>query len=99
MKRGLAAVTDVEWENLPEPGNLTGKKRKRDPREGRAFAVPDTILVGDRERGEIVNDLDPRQQQHGGFETPTENSGTLSNLVAIGQARDNLLSLKLDQVA
>ncbi|KAF8340470.1 PRP1 splicing factor, N-terminal-domain-containing protein [Cantharellus anzutake] len=99
LKRGLAAVTDTEWENLPEPGNLTGKKRKRDPREGRAFAVPDAILVGDRERGEIVNDLDPRQQQLGGFETPVENSGTLSNLVAIGQARDNLLSLKLDQIS
>jgi pre-mRNA-processing factor 6 len=91
-------VTDAEWENLPEVGNLTGKKRKRDPREGRSFAVPDSVLVGDRDRGEMVNSLDAKQQEFGGFETPADNSGALTNLVEIGQARDNLLSLKLDQV-
>jgi pre-mRNA-processing factor 6 len=100
LKRGLSAVSDAEWENLPEVGNLTGKKRKRDPREGRAFVVPDSILVGDRDRNQIVNHLDERQQLNGGFETPAgEGDGALTNLVAIGQARDNLLSLKLDQVS
>lgn len=34
----------------------------------------------------------------GGFETPA-NSGTLTNFVEIGQARDKILSLKLDQVS
>ena len=100
LKRGLSSVTDSEWENLPEVGNLTGKKRKRDPREGRAFAVSDSIVVGDRDRGQLVNGLDERQQKFGGFETPAEGGdGALTNLVAIGQARDNLLSLKLDQVS
>lgn len=100
LKRGLGAVTDMEWENLPEVGNLTGKKRKRDPREGRVFAVSDSILIADRDRGQLVNSLDERQQQNGGFETPAEGGdGALTNLVAIGQARDNLLSLKLDQVS
>jgi pre-mRNA-processing factor 6 len=96
LKRGLSAVTDAEWENLPEVGNLTGKKRKRDPREGRTYVVPDSVLVGDRDRGDIENSLDPRQQAFGGLETPAD--GALTNLVEIGQARDNLLSLKLDQV-
>lgn len=35
--------------------------------------------------------------QRGGFETPAD-SGTLTNFVEIGQARDKILSLKLDQV-
>lgn len=36
-------------------------------------------------------------QEHGGFETSAD-SGTLTNFVEIGQARDKILSLKLDQV-
>lgn len=95
LKRGLSEVTDSEWENLPEVGNLTGKKRRKDLRE-RTYAVPDSIIAGDRDRGAMETVLDERQQQLGGFETPAD--GTLTNLVEIGQARDNLLSLKLDQV-
>jgi pre-mRNA-processing factor 6 len=113
LKRGLAVVTDAEWENIPDVGNLTRRKRRRDER---SFAVPDSIIVGDRAKGEYENSLDPRQQvrgtsvagarnlswtyglqEHGGFETPAD-SGTLTNFVEIGQARDKILSLKLDQV-
>lgn len=36
--------------------------------------------------------------QIGGFVTPAE-SGTLTDFVEIGQARDKILSLKLDQVS
>lgn len=112
LKRGLAVVTDAEWESIPDVGNLTRRKRRR---EERSFAVPDSIIVGDRAKGEHENSLDPRQQvcgtpvvgcelfwthgiqEHGGFETPAD-SGTLTNFVEIGQARDKILSLKLDQV-
>lgn len=112
LKRGLAVVTDAEWENIPDVGNLTRRKRRR---EERSFAVPDSIIVGDRGKGEYENALDSRQQvcytpahelyvspttsyqEHGGFETPAD-SGTLTNFVEIGQARDKILSLKLDQV-
>ena len=34
--------------------------------------------------------------QSGGLETP---AGTMTNFVEIGQARDKILSLKLDQVS
>ncbi|PPQ71171.1 hypothetical protein CVT26_011032 [Gymnopilus dilepis] len=95
LKRGLTAVTDEEWENIPEVGNLTRKKRKRDDR---SFVVPDSVIVGDRSKTEYENALDPRQQQTGGFETPAD-SGTLTNFVEIGQARDKILSLKLDQIS
>lgn len=52
-------MTDEEWENIPEVGNLTRKKRKRDER---SFVVPDSVLVGDRSRGEYENALDAQQQ-------------------------------------
>ncbi|KAJ7117354.1 PRP1 splicing factor, N-terminal-domain-containing protein [Mycena crocata] len=95
LKRGLSAVTDEEWENIPEVGNLTRKKRRK---AERSFAVPDSVLVGDRSKNEYENSLDDRQQQNGGFETPAE-SGALTNFVEIGQARDKILSLKLDQIS
>ncbi|KAG5652943.1 hypothetical protein H0H81_003019 [Sphagnurus paluster] len=95
LKRGLSAVTDDEWENIPEVGNLTRKKRRRDER---TFAVPDSIIVGDRSKNEYENSLDTRQQENGGFETPAD-SGTLTNFVEMGQARDRILSLKLDQIS
>ncbi|KAI0788615.1 PRP1 splicing factor, N-terminal-domain-containing protein [Abortiporus biennis] len=95
LKRGLSVVTDEEWENIPEVGNLTRKKRKRDER---SFVVPDSVIIGDRSKGEYENALDSRQQESGGFETPAE-SGSLTNFVEMGQARDKILSLKLDQVS
>ncbi|GBE84832.1 Pre-mRNA-splicing factor prp1 [Sparassis crispa] len=95
LKRGLSVVTDEEWENIPEVGNLTRKKRKRDER---SFVVPDSVIVGDRSKAEYENSLDARQQATGGFETPAD-SGTLTNFVEMGQARDKILSLKLDQVS
>ena len=60
LKRGLSAVTDEEWESIPEVGNLTRKKRRR---EERSYVVPDSVLVGDRSKTEYENALDPRQQQ------------------------------------
>ncbi|KZT55498.1 putative pre-mRNA splicing factor prp1 [Calocera cornea HHB12733] len=95
LKRGLSAVSDVEWENLPEVSNLTGKKRKLNSRE-RTYAVPDSVLVGNRDRNEYVNALDAQQQENGGFDTP---AGGMQSLVDIGAARDKVLSLKLDQVS
>ena len=114
LKRGLSAVTDEEWESIPEVGNLTRRKR---PKYERSFVVPDSVLVGDRSKNEYENSLDSQQQmvrqslfllsfesthpncpvQNGGFETPAE-SGAMTNFVEIGQARDKILSLKLDQV-
>ena len=60
LKRGLSAVTDEEWENLPEVGNLT---KRRKVREMRTYAVPDSILVGDRDKNALESSLDTRQQE------------------------------------
>ncbi|KAF5317686.1 hypothetical protein D9619_012531 [Psilocybe cf. subviscida] len=96
LKRGLSAVTDEEWEGIPEVGNLTKRKKQRRG-EDRAYAVPDSVLVGNRAQGEMENSLDARQQATGVFESETD-PGALSNFVEIGQARDKILSLKLDQL-
>ena len=95
LKRGLSVVTDEEWEGIPEVGNLTRKKRRR---EERSYVVPDSVIVGDRGKAEYENALDARQQETGGFETSAE-SGQTMNLVEIGQAQSRILSLKLDQVS
>lgn len=60
LKRGLAAVTDEEWTNIPEVGNLTRKKRKRDFE--RSWAVPDSVIVGNRASTEYESSLDTQQQ-------------------------------------
>ena len=52
-------MTDEEWENIPEVGNLTRKKRKRDER---SFVVSDSVLVGDMARAGYENALDAHQQ-------------------------------------
>jgi pre-mRNA-processing factor 6 len=59
LKRGLAQVADAEWEAIPEVGNLTRRKRRR---EERSFVVPDSVLVGNRASTEYENALDPMQQ-------------------------------------
>jgi pre-mRNA-processing factor 6 len=59
LKRGLSAVSDTEWESIPEVGNLTRKKRRK---EERSYVVPDSVLVGDRSKTEYENALDPMQQ-------------------------------------
>lgn len=65
LKRGLSVVTDEEWENIPEVGNLTRKKRKRDFE--RSWVVPDSVIVGSRASTEYENSLDTRQQQASTF--------------------------------
>jgi pre-mRNA-processing factor 6 len=59
LKRGLAHVSDAEWEGIPEVGNLTRRKRRR---EERSYVVPDSVLVGDRASTQYENSLDPMQQ-------------------------------------
>jgi len=60
LKRGLSDITDKEWESIPEVGNLTRKKRRKDER---TFVVPDSIIVGDRAKNEYESSLDINQQQ------------------------------------
>jgi hypothetical protein len=62
LKRGLTAVTDAEWESLPEVGNLTGgKKQKRNPRFERDYAMPDSVTLGHLASNNTVGELTDAQ--------------------------------------
>ncbi|KAJ7696368.1 PRP1 splicing factor, N-terminal-domain-containing protein [Mycena metata] len=89
LKRGLSAVTDKEWESLPEVGNLT---KRRKTRETRTYVVPDSILVGDRNKLGHESSLSTQQQLG-------DEGGDITDFVELGNARDKVLSLKLDQVS
>ncbi|KAF8635343.1 hypothetical protein AX15_000461 [Amanita polypyramis BW_CC] len=93
LKRGLSSVTDEEWENLPEVGNLT---KRRKVRETRFFVVPDSVIVGDRDKIGYETHLSTDQQQDG---TATTVGETTTDFVELGNARDKVLSLKLDQAS
>lgn len=102
LKRGLTAVSDSEWENLPEVGDLTRKRRKQNLRlaengSGKSYAISDTILASAAGQNKVMGELD-EQQMNGGYETPA-NGGAETDLVGIGQARDRVLSLQLDQLS
>ena len=104
LKRGLSDVTDNEWENLPEVGDLTRRRRKANLRmaengNGKTYAVSDTILAGAVSQNATVNELDEKQMSGEGFDTPALIQGTETDLVGIGQARDRVLSLQLDQAS
>jgi pre-mRNA-processing factor 6 len=54
-------VTDAEWESLPEVGNLTGKKQKRNPRFDREYAMPDSVTLGHLASANTVGELTDAQ--------------------------------------
>ncbi|KAJ9103855.1 hypothetical protein QFC21_002317 [Naganishia friedmannii] len=102
LKRGLTAVSDTEWENLPEVGDLTRKRRKQNLRlaengSGKSYAISDTVLAGAAGQNQVMGELD-EQQMTGGYETPM-NGGAETDLVGIGHARETVLSLRLDQLS
>ncbi|KAJ2916896.1 hypothetical protein MD484_g3518, partial [Candolleomyces efflorescens] len=92
LKRGLSSVTDSEWENIPEVGNLTRRKKRRGEND-RTYVVPDSVIVGDRSKSEYESSLEVDPGAQG------DAPGTMTNFVEIGQARDKLLSIKLDQLS
>ncbi|KAH8930393.1 hypothetical protein BT69DRAFT_1235003 [Atractiella rhizophila] len=94
LKRGLTDVTEEEWTNLPEVGNLTGKRKRKERNEGRAFVVPDSVIVTGRNANAMETSLDEAQMKEGGAGT----GGELTDLTEIGMARNSVLSLKLDQI-
>ncbi|CAF9902864.1 MAG: hypothetical protein GOMPHAMPRED_000014 [Gomphillus americanus] len=96
LKRSLAAVTDDEWQNLPEVGDLTRKnKRAKQARdaERRFYAVPDSVIASARDSTQLDTKI---HDEKNGTETV---DGTMTNFAAIGAARDKVLQVRLDQAA
>jgi pre-mRNA-processing factor 6 len=101
-KRALSTITEDEWANLPEVGDLTGRnKRARTSRMQRFYAVPDSVLAAARDAGQMDTSIEA------GDNTATNGAngaagndaadGTVTNFAQIGAAREKQLSLRLDQ--
>jgi pre-mRNA-processing factor 6 len=95
-KRALSSVTEDEWANLPEVGDLTGRnKRARAARlNNRFFAVPDSVLAGARDANSMDTSIDANEGTNG---TSTNGEGALTDFVQIGAARERQLQVRLDQ--
>jgi len=98
LKRALGGVTDEEWASIPEVGDLTGKNRRnRQNARERFYAVPDSVLAGARDAGQMdttVQDDGPANGTNG-----DELDGTMTNFADISAARDKVLQVRLDQAA
>ncbi|KAF2487187.1 PRP1 splicing factor, N-terminal-domain-containing protein [Neohortaea acidophila] len=104
LKRALGTVTDEDWANIPEVGDLTGKNRRTKQAaqaQRRFYAVPDSVLAGARDSTQLNTEI-----QEDGMATDAPNgsaneqaNGTITNFADIGAARDKVLKVRLDQAA
>ncbi|KAB8230569.1 U4/U6-U5 snRNP complex subunit PRP6, partial [Aspergillus alliaceus] len=99
LKRSLASVSEDDWANLPEVGDLTGKNRraKQNLRQ-RFYAVPDSVLASARDSTQFETTVtdDGAYTDVRGEEGA---DGTITNFADISAARDKALKVKLDQAA
>ncbi|RAL59054.1 hypothetical protein DID88_009082, partial [Monilinia fructigena] len=97
LKRALGTVSDEDWANLPEVGDLTGKNRRsKQELRKRFYAVPDSVIAGARDSTELgTTVMDDGGESAGGDGL----DGTMTNFADIGAARDKVLKVKLDQAS
>ncbi|PFH56884.1 hypothetical protein XA68_15823 [Ophiocordyceps unilateralis] len=91
LKRALSTVTDDEWANLPEVGDLTGKNRRsKQALRQRFYAVPDSVLAAARDSTEMSTTV---------ADEAAAGDGTMTNFAEIGAARDKVLKSRLEQAS
>ncbi|KAH9892353.1 pre-mRNA splicing factor [Xylariomycetidae sp. FL2044] len=96
LKRGLESVSEEEWAALPEVGDLTGKNRRsKQARQQRFYAVPDSVLAAAGSSGELGSTV----ADDGDASNGAAQDGTMTNFAKIGQARDKVLQVRLDQAS
>ncbi|KAL4998114.1 PRP1 splicing factor, N-terminal-domain-containing protein [Aspergillus recurvatus] len=100
LKRSLASVSEDEWANLPEVGDLTGKNRRTKQNlrmQQRFYAVPDSVLANARDSAQF----DTTVADDGTVtETGADGAdGMITNFANISAARDKVLQVRLDQAA
>ncbi|CAD6208449.1 GSCOCG00003461001-RA-CDS [Cotesia congregata] len=101
LKRELINVSEDEWKNVPEVGDARNRKQ-RNPRAEKFTPLPDSVLARNL-GGESATSIDPSSGLASmmpgvatpGMLTPT---GDL-DLRKIGQARNTLMNVKLNQVS
>lgn len=99
IKRTLSTVDEDAWNAIPEAGNLTGKARRKQPKMDRFTPVPDSVLAAAKDKNQLANTIDATDQSLGGIATPSLDSGMMTDFKQIGEARDKVLGLKLDQLS
>ncbi|KAI9683643.1 MAG: hypothetical protein M1829_004948 [Trizodia sp. TS-e1964] len=99
LKRALSTVTDEDWANLPEVGDLTGKNRRtKQALRQRFYAVPDSVIAGARDSTQFESTVTDDGTHIGGPSTDSAD-GIMTNFADIGAARDKVLQVRLDQAA
>jgi pre-mRNA-processing factor 6 len=94
-KRALSTISDDEWANIPEVGDLTGRnKRQRQNRMQRFYAVPDSVIAGARDSMQLDTSISASDESNGAAESA---DGTMTNFAQIGAAREKVLQVRLDQ--
>ncbi|KAI9337334.1 PRP1 splicing factor, N-terminal-domain-containing protein [Pilaira anomala] len=104
LKRQLSSIDDAEWAAIPEVGDLVGKNRRRNKQPERFTPMPDSIIAAARDKSQYETALDATEQKLGGIVSAAVNGANMTddmmtNFREIGQARDKVLGLKLDQVS
>lgn len=101
LKRAMGEVTDEEWANIPEVGDLTGRNRRaRQALRQKFYAVPDSVIAGAAAAGQMGTTVQdgadtPMTESSGGDAT----DGTMTNFAEIGAAKNRVLQVRLDQAA
>ncbi|KAG1469969.1 hypothetical protein G6F56_002952 [Rhizopus delemar] len=98
LKRQLSTIDDAEWAAIPEVGDLVGKNRRKNKQPERFTPMPDTMINSAREKSQYETSLDANEQKMGSILRDADD-GMMTNFREIGQARDKVLGLKLDQVS
>ncbi|KAL3471710.1 PRP1 splicing factor, N-terminal-domain-containing protein [Aspergillus californicus] len=101
LKRSLASVSEDEWANLPEVGDLTGKNRRTKQNlrmQQRFYAVPDSVLANARDSAQFDTTVADDGSQND-TRAADGADGMITNFANISAARDKVLQVKLDQAA
>lgn len=98
LKRELSSVSSLEWENIPEIGDHTARKRKKVKPNLSFVPVPDSLIEKARSENEHVASINVR-----GLETPVDPLNgadtSRSSLTDIGEARTAMLKMNLNKMS
>eukprot|EP01135_Chromosphaera_perkinsii_P001597 Nk52_evm67s207 gene=Nk52_evmTU67s207 len=101
LKRKLGTVDALDWEALPDAGTIRSKKIKS-TRPERYTPLPDAIAIGGSGKAETVSSVDAQSgftTSTGGIMSAYPGAGQKTDLTQIGEARNSMLGVKLDQVS
>ena len=98
LKRGLGAISEEDWANLPEPGDLTKRNRRaKTNAHQRFYAVPDSVIAGARDSTQFDTNVQDDGAANGNGAVSSDIDGTTTDFRTIGAARNRVLNSRLDR--